>query len=103
MMPRFMMQVGGQSGYILNQTVRFAYYFLWKWFVGLTLPVLIAGYLLTKRDLDLPMQAVVILILVVAIKHWYDAEMLRYRVGELEREVEDHYYDFHHQQDKASE
>ena len=36
-MPPFVMQVGGQDGYVLNQLFRFAYYFCWKWFVGLTL------------------------------------------------------------------
>jgi hypothetical protein len=47
----------------------------YKWFVGLTLPVLIAGYVLAERDLDLPVQVVVVLILAVAVRHWYDAEM----------------------------
>jgi hypothetical protein len=65
--------------------------------------VLIALYVLAERATDMPSQALVVLVLLILVKRWYDTESLRNRVEDLERQVEDHYWDFHHKQRDADD
>jgi hypothetical protein len=93
--PNFMMQVCGQDGFFINQSVRWLYYLCGKWFVSFSLPVLIAGYLI-RRELGLTKDVIIALALIICVKHWYDAESLRSQVEDLGRQLESHYFDYKH-------